>query len=203
MTAQPWMDKSRSPDERAALLIEQLTLDEMISLVHGPMPTLLENPPADAAMGAGYIPGVARLGIPALNETDASLGVANPRKIRPGDGATALPSGLALASTWDAELAYAAGAMVGSEARDKGFNVLLGGGANLTREPRCGRNFEYPGEDPLLAGMLAGEAIKGAQSNQIVCTLKHFALNDQETCRHVVDAQIDEGALRESDLLAF
>ncbi len=203
MTAQPWMDKSRSPDERAALLIEQLTLDEMISLVHGPMPTLLENPPADAAMGAGYIPGVARLGIPALNETDASLGVANPRKIRPGDGATALPSGLALASTWDAELAYAAGAMVGSEARDKGFNVLLGGGANLTREPRCGRNFEYLGEDPLLAGVLAGEAIKGAQSNQIVCTLKHFALNDQETCRHVVDAQIDEGALRESDLLAF
>ena len=93
MTAQPWMDKSRSPDERAALLIEQLTLDEMISLVHGPMPTLLENPPADAAMGAGYIPGVARLGIPALNETDASLGVANPRKIRPGDGATALPLG--------------------------------------------------------------------------------------------------------------
>ncbi|MBT9474152.1 MAG: beta-glucosidase [Pseudomonadota bacterium] len=203
MTAQPWMDTSRSPDERAALLIEQLTLDEMISLVHGPMPAMLDTPPADAAMGAGYIPGVARLGIPPLNETDASLGVANPRKIRKGDGATGLPSGLSLASTWDPQLAYAAGAMVGSEARDKGFNVLLGGGANLTREPRNGRNFEYLGEDPLLAGVLVGEAIKGAQSNQIVCTLKHFALNDQETCRHVVDARIDEGALRESDLLAF
>jgi beta-glucosidase len=76
-------------------------------------------------------------------------------------------------------------------------------GANLTREPRCGRNFEYLGEDPLLAGTLAGEAIRGAQSNHIVCTLKHFALNDQETCRHVVDARIDEAALRESDLLAF
>ena len=203
MTDKPWMDKSLSPDQRAALLIEQLTLDEMISLVHGPMPAMLDTPPADAAMGAGYIPGVARLGIPALNETDASLGIANPRKIRKGDGATALPSGLALASTWDPELAYAAGAMVGSEARDKGFNVLLGGGANLTREPRCGRNFEYLGEDPLLAGVLAGEAIKGAQSNDIVCTIKHFALNDQETCRHVVNAEIDEGALRESDLLAF
>jgi beta-glucosidase len=203
MTAQPWMNTSLSPDERAALLIEQLTLDEMISLVHGPMPALLDAPPADAAMGAGYIPGVARLGIPPLNETDASLGIANPRQVRKGDGATGLPSGLSLASTWDPELAYAAGAMVGSEARDKGFNVLLGGGANLTREPRCGRNFEYLGEDPLLAGVLAGEAIKGAQSNQIVCTLKHFALNDQETCRHVVDARIDEGALRESDLLAF
>ena len=203
MTAQPWMDTSLSPDERAALLIEQLTLDEMISLVHGPMPALLETPPADAAMGAGYIPGVARLGIPALNETDASLGIANPRQVRKGDGATGLPSGLALASTWDPELAHAAGVMVGSEARDKGFNVLLGGGANLTREPRCGRNFEYLGEDPLLAGVLVGEAIKGAQSNDIVCTLKHFALNDQETCRHVVDARIDEGSLRESDLLAF
>jgi beta-glucosidase len=201
--AQPWMDRSLSADALAELLVAELTLDEMISLVHGPMPALLETPPADAAMGAGYIPGVARLGIPALNETDASLGVTNPRKVRPGDGATALPCGLALASAWDAELAYRAGAMVGSEARDKGFNVLLGGGANLTREPRCGRNFEYLGEDPLLAGTLAGEAIKGAQSNHIVCTLKHFALNDQETCRHVVDARIDEAALRESDLLAF
>ena len=95
---QPWMDTSLSADARADLLIAELTLDEMISLVHGPMPALLETPPADAAMGAGYIPGVARLGIPALNETDASLGVTNPRKVRPGDGATALPSGLALAS---------------------------------------------------------------------------------------------------------
>lgn len=200
---QPWMNKALSPDARAELLIAELTLDEMISLVHGPMPALVSSPPADAAMGAGYIPGVERLGIPPLNETDASLGIANPRKVRPGDGATGLPSGLALASTWDPELAYAAGVMVGSEARDKGFNVLLGGGANLTREPRCGRNFEYLGEDPLLAGVLAGEAIRGAQSNDIVCTLKHFALNDQETCRHVVDARIDEGPLRESDLLAF
>jgi len=201
--SQPWMDKALSPDERASLLIAQLTLDEMISLLHGPMPALCNPPPEDAAMGAGYIPGVPRLGIPPLNETDASLGIANPRRVRTGDGATGLPSGLALASTWDIDLAQEAGAMVGSEARDKGFNVLLGGGANLTREPRCGRNFEYLGEDPLLAGKLAGAAIKGAQSNQIVCTLKHFALNDQETCRHVVDAHIDEAALRESDLLAF
>ena len=200
---QPWMNTALSADERADLLVAQLTLDDMISLVHGPMPALCNPPPEDAAMGAGYIPGIPRLGIPPLNETDASLGIANPRRVRAGDGATGLPSGLALASSWDIDLAYEAGAMVGSEARDKGFNLLLGGGANLTRDPRCGRNFEYLGEDPLLAGKLAGAGIKGAQSNQIVCTLKHFALNDQETCRHVVDAQIDEAALRESDLLAF
>ena len=203
MTPYPWMDTSLSPDDRADMILKELTLDEMISLVHGPMPALVKPPPADAALGAGYIPGVARLSIPPLNETDASLGIANPRKVRPGDGATGLPGGLSTASTWDLEIARAGGAMVGAEARAKGFNVLLGGGANLTREPRCGRNFEYLGEDPLLAGSLAGEAIAGAQSNRIVCTLKHFALNDQETCRHVVDARIDEAALRESDLLAF
>ena len=74
--------------------------------------------------------------------------------------ATALPSSLALASTFDPALAYAAGAMVGSEARAKGFNVLLGGGMDLTRDPRNGRNFEYLGEDPLLAGILAGEEVR-------------------------------------------
>ena len=203
MTPYPWSDTSLGPDARANLLIAELTLEEMISLVHGPMPALVNPPPADAAMGAGYIPGVGRLGIPPLNETDASLGVANPRQVRPGDGATGLPGGLATAASWDPDTAYAGGAMVGAEARAKGFNVLLGGGANLTREPRCGRNFEYLGEDPLLTGTLAGAAIRGAQSNRIVCTIKHFALNDQETCRHVVDARIDEAALRESDLLAF
>ena len=74
-TERPWMDTSLSADERADLLIAQLTLDEMISLVHGPMPALLKERPADAELGAGYIPGVPRLGIPALNESDASLGI--------------------------------------------------------------------------------------------------------------------------------
>lgn len=118
--ARPWMDPGRSPDERADLLIAELTLDEMIGLVHGPMPNLLDEVPADAARGAGYVPGVPRLGIPPQNATDASLGVANPRKVREGDGATALPSGLALASTWDPELARRAGAMVGAEAAPRG-----------------------------------------------------------------------------------
>ena len=200
----PWLDTNLDADARARALVERLTLDEMITLIHGPMPNLLEGEkPVDALTGAGYIGGVPRLDIPALNETDASLGVANPRKVRKGDGATGLPGGLALGSTWDANLAYEGGAMVGREAWAKGFNVLLGGGCNLTRDPRCGRNFEYLSEDPLLSGVLAGQAVKGAQSNSIVCTVKHFALNDQETCRHVVDARIDEAALRESDLLAF
>ena len=93
--------------------------------------------------------------------------------------------------------------MIGKEARQKGFNILLAGGVNLVREPRNGRNFEYLGEDPLLAGTLAGQSIKGVQSNNIVSTVKHYALNAQETGRHVADAVIDPKALQESDLLAF
>ncbi|WP_253717912.1 glycoside hydrolase family 3 protein [Sphingomonas sp. AP4-R1] len=199
------MDKSLSPKQRADLVNAQLTLDERISLVHGiaAVPIKGRKVPPGIPIAAGYIPGVARLGIPALYETDASLGVTNPMRYRVGDGATALPSGLSLAATFNPDIAYAGGKMIGAEARAKGFNVLLAGGVNLTRDPRAGRNFEYLGEDPLLAGLLAGASIRGIQSNNIVSTIKHFALNDQETLRHSVNERIEEGALRESDLLAF
>ncbi|HET6970676.1 MAG TPA: glycoside hydrolase family 3 C-terminal domain-containing protein, partial [Phenylobacterium sp.] len=95
------------------------------------------------------------------------------------------------------------GAIIGAEARAKGFNVMLAGGANLMRDPRNGRTFEYLSEDPLLTGVLVGNAIAGIQSNHIISTIKHFALNGQETGRKFVDAKISEGAARESDLLAF
>jgi beta-glucosidase len=198
---------ARDIDGRARALVRQMTLDEKIAMLHGSMPIALpgrpNNNPADALPSAGYIPGIARLGIPPLRETDASLGVTNPLGLRKGDTATALPSGLSLASSFDPDLAYRAGAMVGAEARAKGFNVLLGGGVNLARDPRNGRNFEYLGEDPLLAGVLAGETVRGAQAQGIIATVKHFALNDNETNRHTLDARIDRAALRESDLLAF
>lgn len=200
-----WLDTSLSPDRRAELLNRELTLDERITLVHGiwSRPDRDTTVPPDAIISAGYVPGIPRLGIPALYETDASLGITNPLRLRPGDGATALPAGLALAATFSPELAFRSGVLLGNEARAKGFNVLLGPGVNLARDPRNGRNFEYLGEDPLLAGTLAGENIRGIQSNHIVATIKHFALNDQETNRHWVNAQIDPAALRESDLLAF
>ena len=206
----PWLDTRRSPDARATLAVAAMTLDEKLSLLHGPMAlpfaavgrSIPELPP-DAIPAAGYVPGVPRLGIPALKETDASLGVTNPRGLRPGDVATALPAGLALAATFDPALAYRAGALVGDEARAKGFNVLLGGGMNLARDPRNGRNFEYLGEDPLLAGTLAGEAVRGTQDHHVVSTVKHFALNANETNRTTLDARVDRSSLRESDLLAF
>jgi beta-glucosidase len=123
-----------------------------------------------------------------MRASDASLGVANQVEQRKGDTATALPASLATAASFNPALAYAGGAMIGAEARAKTFNVLLAGGVNLTRDPWGGRNFEYLGEDPLLAGTLAGEHIRGVQSNHIISTVKHFALNPQETGRMLADS---------------
>jgi len=199
---------TEGPEQRAMKVEQALTDAERVQLMHGIMPiaAFFPNsppPPADVPITAGYIPGIERLGIPSLLETDASLGVANPIQLRPGDTATALPSGLAMAATFDETLIGRCGVVIGREARAKGFNVLLGGGVNLTRDPHNGRNFEYLGEDPWLAGSLAGAAIAGVQSQQVLSTVKHFAVNDQETLRTSLDVRLDEASLRESDLLAF
>lgn len=192
-------------DKRAEDVLSKMTFEEKVGLLHGPMPALMPaaRRPEGMTVGAGFIMGVERLGVPLLVETDASLGVSNLMAMRPGDVATALPSGLSLAASWNPEIARVGGAMIGSEARSKGFNVMLVGGVNLVRDPRAGRNFEYLGEDPLLAGRLVGAQIDGVQSNNIIATIKHYALNDQETGRNVASIEMDEAAMRESDLLAF
>ncbi|HEX7821658.1 MAG TPA: glycoside hydrolase family 3 C-terminal domain-containing protein [Sphingobium sp.] len=194
-----------NPDRRASAMVRKLTRAQKIQLVHGLMPGFLPvaQRPKGIAMGGGYVAALAEQGIPAQVATDASLGVSNLSEPRKGDVATALPSGLALASSWNESLIRDGGAMIGSEARAKGFNVMLAGGVNLVRDPRAGRNFEYLGEDPLLAGTLAGSQIAGVQSNDIISTIKHFALNDQETGRNIASVEMDEAAMRESDLLAF
>jgi beta-glucosidase len=200
-------DTSRMKDAetRAAATVASMTPEEKVVLTHGIMPLPFGfdvEIPEDAIPGAGYIPGIPRLGVPALKETDASLGVSYIGGIR-GDGATAMPSGVAMASTWNPSLLEKGGAAIGAEARAKGFNVMLAGGANLMRDPRNGRTFEYLSEDPLLTGHLVGAAIEGIQSNDIISTIKHLALNGQETGRKFSDIQISEAAARESDLLAF
>ncbi|WP_246543301.1 beta-glucosidase family protein [Novosphingobium profundi] len=183
-----------------------MTPAEKIVLTASMMPLPIgDNPPPipkGAIPGAGFVEGIERLKIPALLETDASLGVSYVFGARK-DGATALPSGLAMASTWNPELLREGGAMIGSEARAKGFNVLLAGGANLMRDPRNGRTFEYLSEDPLLTGVLVGNAIAGVQSNHIISTIKHFALNGQETGRKFANVEISDAAAHESDFLAF
>lgn len=201
--ADPAPPAIKSPDERARTLVDALTLDEKLSLLHTEFGVPLSSRPLPkGALGsAGFNPGVPRLNIPPLQETDAGLGVANPTNA--DYEATAMPAGLALASTFDPRLAHEAGATIGAEARAMGFTVLLGGGANLVREPRGGRNFEYVSEDPLLTGRMAGAEIAGVQSQRIVSTIKHFALNAQENGRIVLNAKIGEAPFRESDLLAF
>jgi beta-glucosidase len=195
------------PDARAAATEARMSDAERYALLHTFIPMKLgadsPDPPKGVKMTAGFSPGVPRLGVRPMMQTDASLGIVNPQQVRPGDVATALPSGLLTAATFDPAVARAGGVIIGQEAHAKGFNVLLGPGLNLARDPRNGRNFEYLGEDPLLAGTLAAEVIQGIQAQRVVATAKHFALNDQETLRNTLDARIGEAALRESDLLAF
>jgi len=206
LTAQdrPWMNTSLSPDERAALVVKEMTLDEKISLLHGtgheglgPMSPLSVR----GNGGAGHVVGVQRLGIPDIQMSDAAYGVRASGKN--GRYSTALPCNLGAAASWDLESAYDYGALIGRELRAQGFNMSLGGGVNLTREARNGRNFEYLGEDPILGGKLVGQLIKGTQDQHMIGDIKHYALNNQESGRNAVNVNIDERSARETDLLAF
>ena len=207
LTTAPWMNKSLSSEQRKDLLLKEMTFDEKLSLVFGYFghDTLWKNskrPPEARPQSAGLVYGVPRLGIPNLWMADAGLGVASQGGPEVRER-TALASGMATAASWNRKLAFEAGAMIGKEARISGFNVLLGGSVNLMRDPRNGRNFEYAGEDPWLAGVIVGEQIRGIQSNQVISTLKHFAYNDQETGRGQLNVIIDDSAGRMSDLLAL
>jgi beta-glucosidase len=204
-TDRPWMNSKLSPEERAELVLKQMTLDEKLALLHGngmannanwTMPlTPLTNG------GAGYVEGVERLGIPPLVISDAAYGVRDSGVN--GRYGTAMPSNLGAASAWDPESACVFGEVIGNELRAQGFDMTLGGGVNLAREPRNGRTFEYAGEDPLLAGTLDGNMMKCEQAQHVVGDIKHYALNDQETGRNFVNAIMSKRAMQESDLLAF
>lgn len=202
-----WQNRALSADQRADLLVQAMTLDEKLTVVTGLFGSSFAAAPYRRAearpQSAGYVPGVPRLGFTPQWQSDAGSGVATQGVAPPALERTALPSGILTASTWDPTIATAGGAMVGAEARASGFNEQLAGGVDLAREPGNGRNFEYAGEDPWLAGTMVGAFIKGVQSNRIISTIKHFALNDQETGRNIVDVRIDDGAARTSDLLAF
>ena len=212
---QPWLNPGLSPEARARAAVEAMTLDEKLRLIFGysdQAVTEISKVPDDivsqelkayvqtrAVKGsAGFVPGVPRLGVPDQWQTDASMGVRN--SLIPS---TALPSSLATAASFDPAVPRAGGVMIGAETRATGHNTMLSGGVNLAREPRNGRNFEYTGEDPLLAGTMAGSLIEGIQSNKIISTIKHYAVNDTETQRTTLDVTISAEALRQSDLLAF
>jgi beta-glucosidase len=198
------MNAKLSPDERASLVLKEMTLDEKISLLHGTgMRGLGPMSPLSVRSngGAGYVVGVPRLGIPDIQMSDAAYGVRSSGEN--GRYSTALPSDVAAAASWDLDAAYEYGALIGRELRAQGYNMSLGGGVNLTREPRNGRTFEYLGEDPVLAGSLVAQVMKGLQAQHVIGDIKHYALNDQESGRNAVNVNIDERSMRESDLLPF
>lgn len=175
-------------------LLKALTLEEKASLCSGG--NFWQTKP------------IARLGIPALLLTDGPHGLRKQAgnydsvDIR-GVPATCFPTAAALANSWDRELLREIGVALGEECREERVAVLLGPGVNIKRSPLCGRNFEYFSEDPLLAGELAASWIDGVQSQGIGASLKHFAANNQEYRRMLIDAQVDTRALREIYLPAF
>jgi beta-glucosidase len=201
----PWMNPGLAPEERAELVLKQLTLDEKLALLHGngmahaPQWQMLLTHLANG--GAGYVEGVPRLGLPPLVISDAGYGVRDSGAN--GRYSTAMPSSLGAASSWDVDSACEFGTVIGQELRAQGFNVTLGGGVDLARELRNGRNFEYAGEDPLLAGTVVGNLMKCEQAQHVVGDIKHYVMNDQETGRNFVNALISKRAMQESDLLAF
>ncbi|WP_433627320.1 beta-glucosidase [Halomicrococcus sp. NG-SE-24] len=176
--------------DRIESLVDDLTLDEKIQLVHG------VAPPEGRA--TGYVPGVERLGIPPLKLVDGPLGIR-----AEGESATAFPASISLASSWNPSLAREQGAAMAREAKAYDQDVLFGPGVNIVRVPEGGRNFEYYTEDPYLNARLAAECVTGIQSEDVVASIKHYVANNQETNRYDVSAEIDERTLREIYLPAF
>jgi beta-glucosidase len=192
----PYLDPTLPLEARVSDLLSRLTLEEKIGLIH-----------ADSKFTTPAIP---RLGIPRRWLSDGPHGVREdigPDTWAPAgrtdDFATAMPAGICLAATWNPELAFAAGEVIGQEARARGKDIMLGPGVNLLRTPLCGRNFEYLGEDPFLSSRMAVGFIRGEQSQDVASCVKHFALNNQETQRGTINVEVSERALRELYLPAF
>ncbi|KVP48323.1 glycoside hydrolase family 3 C-terminal domain-containing protein [Burkholderia ubonensis] len=184
---------SSAAHRRADALVRKMTLDEKLRFIHSQYE--MSKVPGG---GAGYIQGVPRLGIPDLNMVDSATGSGSTSQ-----ASTTFPATLAVAASWDRRLAYDYGAQVAIQLRAQGFGMGLGGGANLAREPRGGRLFEYLGEDPLLAGELLAERTLATQRHKVIATIKHYAGNEQEHGRMGGNSQIDERTLRELYLLPF
>src|SRR5260370_36568887 len=135
--------------------------------------------PARSTFGAGFMAGIDRLGFPGINLTDSAFGVR--MAAYQGRYATLLPSTLGAASSWDPGSAFLYGSVIGRELRAQGFNMSIGGGVNITREPRNGRNFEYAGEDPVLAGTMTGQLMNGVKAQHVMSDIKHYAVNHHQT----------------------
>lgn len=183
-------------EQKIEEILSQLTLEEKVSMCHG--------------AGLFRTETIKRLGIPSLKMSDGPMGVrhefpnANWEPVgNTDDFVSYLPCNAALASTWNPELAYDEGSILGKEARGRGKDIILAPGINIVRSPLGGRNFEYMSEDPYLISRLVVPFVKGVQDNDVAACVKHFAVNNQETERLNVDVKLDERTLREIYLPAF
>jgi beta-glucosidase len=191
-----YQDANLPLEARVGDLLSRLTLAEKISIIH-----------ADSKFTTAAIP---HLGIPRRWLSDGPHGVRE--DVGPDtwdnaghtdDFATAMPAGICLAATWNPDLGYRTGEAIGQEARWRGKDIMLGPGVNILRTPLCGRNFEYLGEDPLLAAQMCIGYIRGEQSQGVASCVKHFALNNEEFDRMNINVEVDERTLREIYLPAF
>ena len=170
--------------DRAAALVAQMTLEEKCAYIGG-------------SKDGFYIRPIERLGIPLIRMADGPQGVRNNTK------STLFACGVAAAAAWNEDVVYEMGVALGQDSRARGVHILLGPGVNIYRSPLCGRNFEYMGEDPLLAAKTSSQYIKGVQSQGVMASVKHFALNNQETDRHHISSDADERTINEIYFPAF
>ncbi|MES2391216.1 MAG: glycoside hydrolase family 3 C-terminal domain-containing protein [Acidobacteriota bacterium] len=181
-----------SPDARARTIVARMTLDEKIAQLHG----------IKDATRFRYVPGIPRLGIPALRITNGPAGVSH-GAVSPQEPATALPAPIALAASWDVDLARRYGLLAAQESRALGYDLLESPDVNIIRVPQNGRAFECFTEDPFLDSRLAVASIEGTQSIGVLANVKHYIANDQETDRRSVNGILDERTLREIYMPAF
>src|SRR3954468_23268042 len=186
--ARTWMSGGLVPEQRAGLLVAQMTLDEKIAMVHGAGYPL----PLNAAGHAGVVPANTRLGIPALYLADSPVGVGNG-----STGVTQWADTSALASTWDTSLASAYGRAYGAEQAGKGHNIALMPTVNILRLPLWGRAPETFSEDPYLTGRQAAAEIRAVQSQHVIATVKHLVANNQEVLRSHINAVASQRSLQE------
>lgn len=203
---QQWMDSTKAPEARAQLLVAAMTLEQKIAQMHGNMETIdiysNVDPDINQFDVKRHVAGIEELNIPRMRITNGPVGVGM------GDGlespeATSLPMTIALAATFDPELAADYGDIIGSETHTYGQHVLEGPGLCLHRMPTGGRNFEYFSEHPYLTGVMGVEVTKAIQKHNIIAMAKHFVLNDTEVERFRTNVIIDEHVLREIYLLPF
>ena len=187
----PWMDTAKTADQRAHELVAAMSLDQKLGELYG-------RGDFTHYGAANYIPAIPSLCVPQMVFNDAGAGI--------GDGkllVTAFPDGITQAASWDVDMQRTMGAALGFEAWHKGVNVQLAPGVDIARTPLNGRNFEYTGEDPYLAAQTGAAEIEGIQSQHVLATVKHYALNDQETNRMTDSSNVDERTMQEIHLPAF